>query len=100
MKVVPAAGPVPAGMPSTLRNGAALTGFTLKSTVAAVTFDPTGHQVGVGAVSEFVVCHGSGGAGASKMILVAPAGGVRVAQTDSSTGYPIDASGTPYTGCL
>jgi prepilin-type N-terminal cleavage/methylation domain-containing protein len=99
MKVV--AGAPPAGMPSTLRNGAALSpGFTLKSTVAAVTFDPTGHQVGAGAASEFVVCRGSGGVGASKMILVAPAGGVRVAQTDSATGYPIDATGAPYSGCL
>jgi type IV fimbrial biogenesis protein FimT len=101
MAVAPVAGPPPAGMPSTLRNGSAVpTGYSLKSTVAGVTFDPTGHLVGN--AGEFVVCRGSGPAagGASKMILVASAGAVRVAQSDPTTGYPIDATGTQYAGCL
>jgi type IV fimbrial biogenesis protein FimT len=100
------------GMPTTLRKAAAIpTGFTLKSSASLtstnpVTFDPmgrlvdpTGQQVGGGPL-EFVICKGSGPAagGASKMVIVATSGGVRVAQSDAS-GNPIDAVGASYSGC-
>jgi type IV fimbrial biogenesis protein FimT len=106
MAVVPPVGVPPAELPSTLRNGApAPAGYTLKSTVTGVTFDPTGHLVG-GVPGVFVICQGAGPAagGASKMILVAPAGGVRIAQSDPATGYPVGPPGSayagPYGGCL
>jgi Tfp pilus assembly protein FimT len=98
------AGGASTGMPTVLKKAAALpAGLTLKSSAALsspVTFDSTGRLVSGGPL-EFVVCRGSGPAttgGASKMIIVAPYGGVRIAQSDSS-GNPIDVTGTSYTGC-
>jgi type IV fimbrial biogenesis protein FimT len=88
-----------AGMPTTLRAGAAPpVGFKLTSNVAGpVTFDPTGRA---GVASEFVICQGGGPAasGASKMIILAATGSARIAPADSS-GNPIDATGASFSGC-
>jgi type IV fimbrial biogenesis protein FimT len=98
-----AAAPVTANMPSTLRNGAATpVGFLLNSSSSLpppVIFDPTG-RLASGGPLEFVVCQGGGPpSGKSRMIIVAPYGGVRIAQTDSSSGNPIGADGTAFGGC-
>jgi len=87
------------GMPTTLRNGAAVpVGFKVTSNVAGpVTFDPTGRA---GVASEFVICKGPGPAagGASKMIILAATGSVRIALADPQ-GNPIDAGGVSFGGC-
>jgi type IV fimbrial biogenesis protein FimT len=99
--VPPAGGPVPAGLPSTLRTAAAVpSGLTLNSSAAfaaGVTFDPTGRLVG--AAGEFVICQNSGPpAGKAQMVTIATSGRVRVAQNNTA-GNPIADDGTPVTNC-
>jgi|SRR5882724_9064861 len=88
-----------AGMPTTLRNAAAVpAGFKLTSNVAGpVTFDPTGRA---NAVDEFLICQGpgSGAGGASKIIILAASGSARIAQSDPS-GNPRDINGVAATTC-
>jgi len=105
MLVVPNAGPVPAGMPGTLRTGAPVpAGYTLNSTASfsgGVTFDSTGRLAAGTLPGEFVICQGPfpGTGGKAQMITVTTSGRVRVAQNDPSSGYPIADDNTSVTTC-
>jgi type IV fimbrial biogenesis protein FimT len=84
-----------------LRQGAAVSAYTVKSTNTSLSFDSTGRLYNAAGTGEFVICQGSGPpAGAARMITVALSGRVRVAPNDSSSGWPLDdATGAQITGC-
>jgi type IV fimbrial biogenesis protein FimT len=98
------AGPLPVGMPGTLRTATTLpAAYQMHSNTAlpgSVAFDPTG-RLADGAAREFVICQGGGpaGGGRAQMITVTASGRVRIAQNDPSSGYPVDDTGADVRTC-